>query len=98
MKLKSNYCPNENCNNKLPMSKAFCNRICKDAYFEQIKIQFTKPFIKRIFLNLQDNEIVKELKKYAKYHKYNIQYTINKAYKLANEYGYTNKKEIESWN
>lgn len=47
-------CPN--CNSKISMSKAFCNRTCKDDHFEYLKIDISPKFVKNIIQNTHDNE------------------------------------------
>ena len=38
------------CGKKIPMSKAFCSKSCKENYFQMVAIQIPQPFLKRIFI------------------------------------------------
>ena len=67
------------CKKKIPMSKAFCSRECKENYFQLIAIQIPRLFLKRIFLfcNKEEREI--ELINFAKRHNWRIDLVKNKA-------------------
>jgi len=67
------------CQKKIPMSKAFCSRSCKENYFQLIAIQIPRLFLKRIFLfcNKEEREI--ELINFAKRHNWRIDLVKNKA-------------------
>jgi len=67
------------CKKKIPMSKAFCSKECKENYFQLIAIQIPRLFLKRIFLfcNKEEREI--ELINFAKRHNWRIDLVKNKA-------------------
>jgi len=71
------HCPY--CKKKIPMSKAFCSKECKENYFQLIAIQIPRLFLKRIFLfcNKEEREI--ELINFAKRHNWRIDLVKNKA-------------------
>ena len=56
------------CGKKIPMSKAFCSKSCKENYFQMVAIQIPQPFLKRIFIfcTLEQREI--EIENFAKRH------------------------------
>jgi len=66
------------CKKKIPMSKAFCSKNCKENYFQLIAIQIPRLFLKRIFLfsNKEDRE--KEIIKFAKRHNWRLDLVRNK--------------------
>lgn len=65
------HCPY--CGKKMPMSKAFCSKSCKDNYFQVIAIQIPKPFIKRIFVFCTPEQREVEIVNFANRHGWSIE-------------------------
>ena len=78
---KKNFCLH--CRTRISIQKAFCSNQCKDIHFENLKIQIPKLFIKRLVQHIKTKEQIEvECKKYAIFHKYNEQLTIEKVFKI----------------
>jgi len=56
------------CGTKIPMSKAFCSKSCKENYFQLIAIQIPKPFFKRIFVFCTPEQREVEIENFATRH------------------------------
>jgi len=76
------------CQKKIPMSKAFCSRSCKENYFQLIAIQIPKLFLKRIFLFTSKEEREKEIIEFAKRHNWRLDLVQNKIETEAMKMGY----------
>jgi len=83
------------CKKKIPMSKAFCSRECKENYFQLIAIQIPRLFLKRIFLFCNKKEREIELLNFAKRHNWRIDLVKNKSKLLAKELGYIKNIDFE---
>ncbi len=61
------------CGKKIPMSKVFCSKSCKENYFQMVAIQIPQPFLKRIFIfcTLEQREI--EIEKFATRHGWSLE-------------------------
>jgi len=70
------HCPY--CKKKIPMSKAFCSKECKENYFQLIAIQIPRLFLKRIFLFCTQEEREKEIINFAQRHNWRIDLVKNK--------------------
>ena len=87
------HCPY--CKKKIPMSKAFCSKECKENYFQLIAIQIPRLFLKRIFLFCNKKEREIELLNFAKRHNWRIDLVKNKSKLLAKELGYIKNIDFE---
>jgi len=76
------------CHKKIPISKAFCSRSCKDNYFQLISIQIPKLFLKRLFLFSSKEDREEEIIKFAKRHKWRLDLVNNKVEADAIKFGY----------
>jgi len=76
------------CNKKIPMSKAFCSRSCKENYFQLISIQIPKLFLKRIFLFTSKEDREEEIIRFAKRHNWKLDLVRNKIEADAIKFGY----------
>lgn len=75
VKEQKNSC--RNCNTKLSPQKVFCNKQCKETFFEKIKIQIPEAFIKRIYQHFTSEEDKNdEISKFANTH--NFEYKLVK--------------------
>ncbi|QKF66195.1 hypothetical protein AVENP_0622 [Arcobacter venerupis] len=78
------------CGKKIPMSKAFCSKSCKENYFQMLAIQIPQPFLKRIFIfcTLEQREI--EIENFAKRHYWNHELVKKKIEEESIKFGYEN--------
>jgi len=83
------------CQKKIPMSKAFCSRSCKENYFQLIAIQIPRLFLKRIFLFSNEEEREVEIMKFAHRHNWRLDLVRNKIDTLAKEAGYLKNTNLE---
>lgn len=70
------------------MSKAFCSRSCKENYFQLIAIQIPKPFMRRIFVQANEEQRKEEIEKFAKIHDWRLDLLQNKIEEMAIEMKY----------
>lgn len=81
------------CNKKIPMSKAFCSRSCKENYFQLIAIQIPKLFLKRIFLFSSKEDREEEIFKFAKRHNWRLDLVKKKIEEDALKMGYMKEEK-----
>ncbi len=77
------------CGKKIPMSKAFCSRQCKDNYFQLISIQVPKPFLKRIFVFCTAEQRETEIENFATRHSWRLDLVRKKIEEESVQLGYT---------
>ena len=85
------HCPY--CGKKIAMSKAFCSRSCKENYFQLIAIQIPKPFMRRIFVQANEEQRKEEIEKFAKIHDWRLDLLQNKIEEMAIEMKYIDKDD-----
>jgi len=83
------------CKKKIPMSKAFCSRSCKENYFQLIAIQIPRLFLKRIFLFSTKEQREIEIVEFAHRHNWREDLVRNKINTLAKEVGYLKNSDSE---
>lgn len=83
----SHNCPY--CKKKIPMSKAFCSKSCKENYFQLVAIQVPKPFLKRIYIFCNKKDREQEIGDFAKRHNWDINLLKNKIEEEAIKLGYS---------
>lgn len=75
----------QNCSKPIPLTKVFCSKDCKEAFFQRIAISIPKPFVKRLYFFCSEEEKEKEIFNFAKRHNWNkkiVKEKIEEAYNL----------------
>ena len=80
------HCPY--CGKKIPMSKAFCSKTCKENYFQLVAIQVPKPFLKRIFIFCTAEQREIEIENFANRHGWRLELVGKKIDEDAIKFGY----------
>jgi len=80
------HCPY--CGKKIPMSKAFCSKTCKENYFQLVAIQVPKPFLKRIFIFCTPEQREMEIENFANRHGWRLELVGKKIDEDAIKLGY----------
>lgn len=80
------HCPY--CGKKIPMSKAFCSKTCKENYFQLVAIQVPKPFLKRIFIFCTPEQREIEIENFANRHGWRLELVGKKIDEDALKLGY----------
>jgi len=80
------HCPY--CGKKIPMSKAFCSKTCKENYFQLVAIQVPKPFLKRIFIFCTAEQREIEIENFANRHGWRLELVGKKIDEDAIKLGY----------
>jgi len=76
------------CGKKIPMSKAFCSKTCKENYFQLVAIQIPKPFLKRIFIFCTPEQREVEIENFANRHGWRLELVGKKIDEDAIKFGY----------
>lgn len=84
------------CNKKIPMSKAFCSKSCKENYFHLINIQIPKLFLKRIYVFSSKEEREQEIINFSKRHNWRLDLVKNKIETEAIKLNYIKKVSYEN--
>lgn len=58
------------CSKKIPISKVFCSKECKENYFEKAIINIPKPFVKKLYFFCNKEEKEAEILKFCERHKW----------------------------
>lgn len=62
----ANHC--QYCSKKIPISKVFCSKECKENYFEKAIINIPKPFVKKLYFFCNEKEKEAEILKFCERH------------------------------